>query len=126
MPGHPEIFVIGDAAYVEADGAPLPMMAPVAIQMAETAVTNIVRALRAERPVAFRYRDPGSLATIGRNAAVAYLRGFGFTGFPAWVVWLVVHIIQLIGFRNKLFVLLNWAWDYFFFERAARLITTLD
>jgi len=118
--------VIGDAAYVEADGAPLPMMAPVAIQMAETAVTNIVRALRAERPVAFRYRDPGSLATIGRNAAVAYLRGFGFTGFPAWVVWLVVHIIQLIGFRNKLFVLLNWAWDYFFFERAARLITTLD
>jgi len=126
VPGHPEIFVIGDAAYVEADGAPLPMMAPVAIQMAETAVTNIVRALRAERPVAFRYRDPGSLATIGRNAAVAYLRGFGFTGFPAWVVWLVVHIIQLIGFRNKLFVLLNWAWDYFFFERAARLITTLD
>jgi NADH dehydrogenase len=126
VPGHPEIFVIGDAAYVEADGAPLPMMAPVAIQMADTAVTNIVRALRAERPVAFRYRDPGSLATIGRNAAVAYLRGFAFTGFPAWVVWLVVHIIQLIGFRNKLFVLLNWAWDYFFFERAARLITTLD
>ena len=126
VPGHPEISVIGDAAYLEAEGEPLPMMAPVALQMAETAVTNIVRALRAEPPVAFRYRDPGSLATIGRNAAVAYIRGIGFTGFPAWVVWLVVHIIQLIGFRNKLFVLLNWAWDYFFFERAARLITTMD
>jgi NADH dehydrogenase len=126
VPGHPEIYVIGDAAYIEADNAPLPMMAPVAIQMAETAARNIVRALAGAPPVAFRYRDPGSLATIGRNAAVAYVRGIGFTGFPAWVVWLVVHIIQLIGFRNKLFVLLNWAWDYFFFERAARLITTLD
>ncbi|HEX4601846.1 MAG TPA: NAD(P)/FAD-dependent oxidoreductase [Gemmatimonadales bacterium] len=126
VPGHPEIYVIGDAAYLEAGGAPLPMMAPVAIQMAETAVANIKRALRGASPVAFRYRDPGSLATIGRNAAVAHIYGIGFTGFPAWVAWLVVHIIQLIGFRNKLFVLLNWAWDYFFFERAARLITTLD
>src|SRR5207247_8531447 len=105
---------------------PVHMYAPVTHQSAETSLTNIVRALRAEPPVAFRYRDPGSLATIGRNAAVAYIRGIGFTGFPAWVVWLVVHIIQLIGFRNKLFVLLNWAWDYFFFERAARLITTMD
>ncbi len=126
VPEHPEIYVIGDAAYLEADGEPLPMMAPVALQMADTAVTNIRRSLTGAPPVAFRYRDPGSLATIGRNAAVAYIRGIGFTGFPAWVVWLVVHIIQLIGFRNKLFVLLNWAWDYFFFERAARLITTMD
>ncbi len=126
VPGYPEIYVIGDAAYLEADGEPFPMMAPVALQMADTAVTNILRGLTGAPPVAFRYRDPGSLATIGRNAAVAYIRGIGFTGFPAWVVWLVVHIIQLIGFRNKLFVLLNWAWDYFFFERAARLITTMD
>ena len=102
------------------------MMAPVAIQMAAAAAQNIRRALRGEPPVAFRYRDPGSLATIGRNAAVAYLGGIGFTGFVAWVMWLVVHIIQLIGFRNKLFVLLNWAWDYFFYERGARLITTMD
>ncbi|HEX4574357.1 MAG TPA: NAD(P)/FAD-dependent oxidoreductase, partial [Gemmatimonadales bacterium] len=109
VPGHPEIYVIGDAAYLEAGGAPLPMMAPVAIQMAETAVANIARALRGASPVAFRYRDPGSLATIGRNAAVAHIYAIGFTGFPAWVAWLVVHIIQLIGFRNKLFVLLNWA-----------------
>jgi NADH dehydrogenase len=126
VPGHPDIYVIGDAAYLEVAGAPLPMMAPVAIQMAETAVKNIRRRIAGEPPVAFRYRDPGSLATIGRNAAVAYIWGIGFTGFPAWVVWLVVHIIQLIGFRNKVFVLLNWAWDYFFYERAARLITSME
>ena len=123
---HPEVYVIGDAAYLEAAGAPLPMMAPVAIQMALTAARNIQRRIAGQQPAAFDYRDPGSLATIGRNAAVAYIYGIGFTGFPAWVVWLVVHIIQLIGFRNKLFVLLNWAWDYFFYERAARLITTMD
>ncbi len=126
VPDHAGIYVIGDAAYLEADGQPLPMMAPVAIQMAETAAGNIRRRVAGEPPLAFGYRDPGSLATIGRNAAVAYIRGIGFTGFPAWVVWLVVHILQLIGFRNKLFVLLNWAWDYFFYERAARLITTMD
>jgi len=121
--GRPEVFVIGDAAYLEADGQPLPMMAPVAIQMAETAAANIARQLRGAAPIAFHYRDPGSLATIGRNAAVAYVHGVAFKGFLAWVVWLTVHIIQLIGFRNKLFVLLNWAWDYFFYERASRLIT---
>jgi NADH dehydrogenase len=126
VPGHPDIYVIGDAAYLEAGGAPLPMMAPVALQMAETAAENIRRRVAGESPVEFRYRDPGSLATIGRNAAVAYIHGIGFTGFPAWVVWLVVHIIQLIGFRNKVFVLLNWAWDYFFYERAARLITSME
>ena len=126
VPGHPGIYVIGDAAYLEVAGAPLPMMAPVAIQMAETTAENIRRRIAGQPPVQFRYRDPGSLATIGRNAAVAYIRGIGFKGFPAWVVWLVVHIIQLIGFRNKLFVLLNWAWDYFFYERAARLITSME
>jgi len=126
VPGHPDIYVIGDAAYLEVAGAPLPMMAPVALQMAETAAENIRRRIAGRPPVAFRYHDPGSLATIGRNAAVAYIHGIGFTGFLAWVVWLVVHIIQLIGFRNKVFVLLNWAWDYFFYERAARLITSLE
>src|SRR6266704_2945662 len=125
-PDHPEVYVIGDAAYLEHDGAPLPMMAPVAIQMADTATANIARRLRDEPPRAFRFKDPGSLATIGRNAAVAYLGGVAFKGFAAWVVWLIVHIIQLIGFRNKLFVLMNWAWDYFFYEPAARLITTMD
>jgi NADH dehydrogenase len=123
VPGHPEVFVIGDAADVATAAAPLPMMAPVAIQMARTAAQNIALALAGKPAVAFRYRDPGSLATIGRNAAVAYIRGIAFRGFPAWVVWLVVHLIQLIGFRNKLFVLINWAWDYFFYERAVRIIT---
>src|SRR5438874_3560734 len=123
VPEHPQIYVIGDAAYLEDGGHPLPMMAPVAIQMADTAARNIVRQLRNEPPAAFRYRDPGSLATIGRNAAVAHIGGIAFKGFVAWVVWLIVHIIQLIGFRNKMFVMMNWAWDYFFYERAARLIT---
>ena len=123
LAGHSEVFVVGDAACLETAGAPLPMMAPVAMQMAETAAENIARQLRGAAAVEFRYKDPGQLATIGRNAAVAFIRGIAFTGFPAWVVWLVVHLIQLIGFRNKLFVLINWAWDYFFYERAVRLIT---
>jgi len=123
VPGHPEVYLIGDASYVEENGAPLPMVAPVAIQMAEVAAQNIVRTVRGKPLQAFRYRDQGTLATIGRNAAVAHVFGLQLSGFPAWVMWLVVHIIQLIGFRNKLFVLLNWAWDYFFYERAVRLIT---
>jgi NADH:ubiquinone reductase (H+-translocating) len=124
VPEHPAVFVIGDAAFLESGLAgPLPMVAPVAMQMADTTVTNI-GCLLADRPLeGFRFRDPGTLATIGRNAAVAYIRGFAFKGFLAWIVWLVIHLIQIIGFRNKLMVLVNWAWDYFFYERGARLIT---
>jgi NADH:quinone reductase (non-electrogenic) len=123
VPGRPEVYVVGDAAHFELNGEPLPMVAPVAMQMADIAARNVVHALRNEPPEPFRYSDPGTLATIGRNAAVAYIFGLELKGFPAWVTWLVVHLIQLIGFRNKLFVLLNWAWDYFFYERAVRLIT---
>jgi len=123
LAGHPEVFIIGDAAYREQGGEPLPMVAPVAIQMGESVARNIARQLRGQPLEPFRYHDQGTLATIGRNAAVAHVFGLQLSGFPAWVIWLVVHIIQLIGFRNKLFVLLNWAWDYFFYERAARLIT---
>jgi NADH dehydrogenase len=123
LPGRPEVFVIGDAAYLEAEGKPLPMMAPVAIQMAEVASANIRRQIAGEPLQPFHYRDPGSLATIGRNAAVAHIAGIEFRGFPAWVVWLFVHLIQLIGFRNRLIVLINWAWDYLFYDRGARLIT---
>jgi NADH dehydrogenase len=124
IPGHPTAFVIGDAAYLEADGQPLPMMAPVAMQQAELAAANIQRLLSLRRglqgkPLAeFVYQDPGSLATIGRNAAIARLGRFQFHGFLAWVMWLVVHLIQLIGFRNRLLVLVNWAWDYFFYDRG--------
>ena len=121
--GHPEVFIIGDAAYREENGEPLPMVAPVAIQMGQSVARNIVRQLRGQTLEPFRYRDQGTLATIGRNAAVAKVFGIQASGFPAWVMWLGIHIIQLIGFRNKLFVLINWAWDYFFYERAARLIT---
>jgi NADH dehydrogenase len=120
--GHPEILVAGDVALVEDGGAPLPMLAQPAMQMGVRAARNIA-ALLAGRPLEpFRFRDPGTLATIGRNAAVAWIGGFGFTGFVAWVVWLVVHLVQLIGFRNKLVVLINWAWDYFAYERASRLV----
>lgn len=121
--GHPEVFIIGDAAYREQDGEPLPMVAPVAIQMGRSVARNIGRLLRNQRLEPFRYKDQGTLATIGRNAAVANVYGIKASGFIAWVMWLGIHIIQLIGFRNKLFVLINWAWDYFFYERAARLIT---
>ncbi|MGA9532798.1 MAG: NAD(P)/FAD-dependent oxidoreductase [Anaerolineales bacterium] len=123
LPGHPELYVIGDAAYLEAEGKPLPMMAPVAIQMADLAVKNIQRDMRGEALVPFAYHSPGQLATIGRNAAVADIAGWRFKGFIAWGVWLVVHLIQLIGFRSRLVVLINWAWDYFFYERAVRLIS---
>jgi len=121
--GHPEVFIIGDAAYREENGEPLPMVAPVAIQMGQSVARNIKRQLRGRPLEPFRYRDQGTLATIGRNAAVANVFGVQASGFIAWVMWLGIHIIQLIGFRNKLFVLINWAWDYFFYERAARLIT---
>jgi NADH dehydrogenase len=121
--GHPEVFVAGDAVYLEAQGAPLPMMAPVAIQQGKIAAKNIVHLINGNDLQNFVYHDPGSLATIGRNAAVARVKGFKFHGFPAWVVWLVVHLFWLIGFRNRLLVMINWAWDYFLYDRAVRLIT---
>jgi NADH dehydrogenase len=123
VPGHPEVFIIGDAAYLEQNGQALPMVAPVAIQMGRFVARTIIRQLRGQPLEPFRYRDQGTLATIGRNAAVADLFGIKASGFLAWVMWLGIHIVQLIGFRNKIFVLINWAWDYFFYERAARLIT---
>jgi NADH dehydrogenase len=123
VPDYPEIFVIGDAAYMEEKGQMLPMVAPVAIQQAKTAAQNIQHLLKGEPLESFKYHDPGSLATIGRNAAVARVGPFKFSGFIAWVVWLVVHLFWLIGFRNRLVVLINWAWDYVFFDRAVRVIT---
>ena len=121
---HPEIFVIGDAAFLDdSGGRGLPMVAPVAIQQAKVASRNVEHLIKGEPLEEFVYKDPGSLATIGRNAAVARVKGFKFHGFIAWVVWLVVHLIWLIGFRNRLLVLINWAEDYIFYERAVRIIT---
>jgi NADH dehydrogenase len=124
LPNHPEVFVIGDAAYLtNGDGRPLPMLATVAQQQAKAAVENIKRMLNGEQPEPFHYRDPGLLATIGRNAAVARIWGLSFSGFVAWVIWVALHIYRLIGFRNRLVVLINWAWDYFFYDTQVRLIT---
>ncbi len=124
----PRVFIVGDAAYLEeADGSPLPMVAPVAIQQAKTAARNIQHLVPGGQPGGqtleeFVYKDPGSLATIGRNAAVARIGRFKFSGFMAWLVWLAVHLFWLIGYRNRLIVLFNWAWEYLFFERGVRLI----
>ena len=124
LPQHPEVFIIGDAAYLEnGNGQPLPMLATVAQQEAKAAARNIQKILKGERPDTFHYKDPGLLATIGRNAAVAHIWGLSFSGFIAWVIWVVLHIFRLIGFRNRLLVLINWAWDYFFYENQVRLIT---
>ncbi len=123
LPSHPDVFVIGDAAYLEDEHQkPLPMVAPVAIQQADTAVKNIQQILSGKPLVEFHYHNPGSMATIGRNQAVAQLGRLKFRGFIAWVIWLVVHLMQLVGFRNRLLVLINWAWDYFLYDRAVRLI----
>ena len=119
---YPDVYAIGDVAEVEERARPLPMLAPVAIQQGAAAVRNIEMRLDGRAPVPFTYKDAGTLATIGRNAAVAELGGRVFTGFPAWVLWLVVHLIQLIGYRNRLFVLINWARDYFLSDRPVRLI----
>src|SRR6266496_4912419 len=124
LPQHPEVFVIGDAAYLEdSHSQPLPMLATVAQQEAKLAARNIQKSLRDENLEPFQYKDPGLLATIGRNAAVARIWGLSFSGFIAWVIWVVLHIYRLIGFRNRVLVFINWAWDYFFYENQVRLIT---
>jgi NADH dehydrogenase len=123
LPSHPEVYVIGDAAYFEdPQGRPLPMVAPVAIQQGRHAALNILRQIRGEVPLPFHYRDLGTMATIGRNQAVALLFGIHLKGFLAWIIWLFVHLMQLVGFRNRLVVFINWAWDYLMYERAARLM----
>jgi len=123
-PDHPQVYVIGDAAFlVDENGQPLPMLATVAQQQARHAAGNIRRGLDGRAPEPFTYKDPGLLATIGRNAAVARLWGISFSGWPAWLIWVGLHVYRLIGFRNRLVVILNWAWDYFFYESQVRLIT---
>ena len=124
LPQRPEVFVIGDAAYLEnGGGRPLPMLSTVAIQQGKITAQNSKRILKGQNPEAFRYKDPGLLATIGRNAAVARIWGISFSGFIAWVIWVFLHIYRLIGFRNRVLVMVNWAWDYVFYENQVRLIT---
>lgn len=123
LPGRPEIFVIGDLACAFQDGAPLPGVAPVAIQQGRYVARAIRARLRGEPVPPFRYRDKGTLATIGRHHAVADFKWLRFNGFPAWVTWLFVHLLYLVGFQNRLLVLIQWAFHYFTFNRGARLIT---
>ena len=123
VPGHPEVFVIGDLAAAGAPDARVPGVAPAAIQGGRHAAQCIRRAVRELPSEPFRYRDKGSLATIGRAAAVADFGRLKFGGFFAWAAWMLIHIFFLIGFRTKVFVMLSWAWAYLTFRRGARLIT---
>ncbi|HSY52211.1 MAG TPA: NAD(P)/FAD-dependent oxidoreductase [Thermoanaerobaculia bacterium] len=124
VPGHREVFVIGDLAAVKnADGSLVPGVAPAAIQEGTHAAANIVRMINGQPPLPFRYHDKGSLATIGRAAGVADFGRVKLSGFIAWAAWLTIHIFFLIGFRNRALVILQWAWAYVTFQRGARLIT---
>ncbi|HXY60728.1 MAG TPA: NAD(P)/FAD-dependent oxidoreductase [Chthoniobacterales bacterium] len=124
IPNHPEVQVIGDLAnFPYQTGQPLPGVSPVAMQQGRHAARNILMMIDGERPQRFWYFDKGSMATIGRNKAVADLRFVHLTGLPAWLAWLFVHIIFLVGFRNRLVVLFQWAWAYLSFNKGARLIT---
>ncbi len=124
--GHPDVYAIGDAAYLETPTGPVPMLAPPAMQMGRCAARNVVRRIAGLPVGAFRYKDPGTMATIGRSAAVAALGRFQFRGLLAWLIWLFVHLMQLIGFRNKLVVLIDWAWQYLFYRPASALIVGDD
>jgi NADH:ubiquinone reductase (H+-translocating) len=118
VPGHPEIFVAGDLAAVEG----VPGIAPAAKQMGKLAALNVVNLLNNRPTKAFRYRDYGQLATIGRNAAVAIMGKVKLSGFAAWLVWLVAHIYFLINFRNRVIVMIDWGWAYFTYQRYARIM----
>ncbi len=120
---HPEAFVIGDLASFSVDGKPLPMVAPAAIQQGHIAGENIRRAISGLPLLTFSYRDKGTMATIGRNSAVCQIGRLRLTGFAAWVAWLAVHLVQIVSFRNRLLVFINWVWDYVYYDRAVRLIT---
>ena len=124
LPGHPNVFVIGDLANLEGpDGKPLPGVAPVAQQQAAHAARNIVRSIKREPLRPFKYRNYGNLATIGRAAAIADFGRVHLSGLLGWLVWLFIHIMKLVGFRNRVLVLIQWAAAYLTYQRSVRLIT---
>ena len=125
LPGRPEVFALGDMASctLDAGGQPLPGVAPVAIQQGKFVAKLIKARLSGQPAPTFRYHDRGSLATIGKRAAVADIGRLHFAGFLAWVLWLVIHLMQIVAFRNRLLVMTQWAWNYFTYDRSARLIT---
>jgi NADH dehydrogenase len=126
VPGHPEVFVVGDLAHVVQDGRQLPGIAPAAIQMGKHAADSIIQAAQGGPIRSFRYVDRGTMATLGRSSAIAVIRGIRLWGLPAWLAWLLIHILFLIGFRNRAVVLLDWARSYFTYSRSARLILYPD
>ena len=119
---HPEIYVIGDLASINEENRILPMVAQVAIQSGITSAQNILQQVEGKQTQPFKYHDRGSMITIGRKAAGVAIGSLTFTGFIAWVMWLVIHLFNLIGFRNRVMVLTNWAWDYLLYERAVRFV----
>jgi NADH dehydrogenase len=124
LPDYPEVFVIGDMGYLEGpDGKAYPMVAQVAMQQARLAAENLIAQWSGKPMQPFRYRDKGSMATIGRRSAVFEAHGIQMSGIFAWFGWLVVHLLYLIGFRNRLIVLTNWAYNYFTYDRGVRIIT---
>ncbi|HEY9738375.1 MAG TPA: FAD-dependent oxidoreductase, partial [Trichocoleus sp.] len=127
VPNHPNIFVVGDLAHCTSpDGKLLPGVAPVAMQEGQYVAKLIKARLKEQTLGAFQYKDSGNLAVIGRNAAVVNMGKLKFSGFPAWVLWLFVHIYYLIEFDNKLIVMTQWAWNYLTHQQGARLITGRD
>jgi NADH dehydrogenase len=123
IPGHPEVFVIGDLASFEQNGDPIPGVAPAAMQMGRYVGRAIASDLKGGERKPFHYVDKGALATIGRAAAVAEFGRLHISGLPAWLVWVGVHIMYLIGFRNRILVMIQWAWAWLFYQRGIRLIT---
>ncbi len=123
-PGHPNVFVVGDMAHLLLEnGLPVPGVSPAAMQMGTFAATAVIRDLKGKTRGSFEYVDKGSMATIGRSRAIAHVFGMKFRGVIAWLLWLFLHVFFLIGFRNRLFVLMGWFWAYLTRERSARLIT---
>jgi NADH dehydrogenase len=123
IPDHPEVIVIGDLASISTDGKPVPGVAQAAIQMGKHAADNIRRDLARQARRPFRYRDPGIIATIGRAAAVARIGPVKLSGLIAWLAWVFIHILMLIGFRNRIIVMIQWAWAWLAWTRSNRIIT---
>ena len=126
LAAHPEVFVAGDLASITSEGKPVPGVAPAAKQMGTLVAQNMLARSEGRPTKNFRYRDFGSLATIGRHSAVAELPNFKFSGILAWWFWLWLHIFFLIGFRSRLIVIINWAWAYFTYGRGARIILGIE
>ena len=126
VPGHPTAFVIGDLASVADGDSALPMLIPVAMQEAKWVAAAIREMVRGGAPRPFRYRDPGIMATIGRNSGVAQLGRVHLSGFLGWSMWLVVHLVNVVSFRARILVLVNWAWEYLFYDRPVRLIVRAE